>query len=264
MGLQDREYFQRRQPGGIGAVRMWSVTTWLLVVNIVVFVVDAAIRRANARVIEFEGVQVAMVMGDSWLEKWGAFTLEEGILRGQVWRLLTFQFLHAGIWHLVMNMFALWMLGPVVELNLGSRRYALFYFVCGIAGPVAYALLWVTGILMPGGGRGYLPGLMTPMVGASAGIFGVLMAAAYLSPDRMIYVYFVELPLKVVAWVLVVMALYAVVTNGRNAGGEAAHLGGGFLGFVLIRHERWMDFFVPRKRMVRGRKVKDWSRDFNR
>jgi membrane associated rhomboid family serine protease len=258
MGLNERDYVRRRPPSGVGAVRLWSVTTWLIVINVAVFVVDTLMQRATAH----ETPWGEVVMGDSLLMQWGSFSIGDLIFRGQVWRLITCQFLHIGIWHLVVNMFGLWMFGPVVELNLGSRRYAFFYFLCGIAGPLTYTLLWGLGILLPEG-RGILPELMTPMVGASAGIFGVLLAAAYLSPDRLIYIYFIELPLKVFAWIMMAIAAYTVLTNGGNAGGEAAHLGGGLLGWILIRHEQVLDL-AARKKFVRGRRVKDWARDFNR
>ena len=91
----------------------------------------------------------------------------------------------------------------------------------------------------------------------------MLLAAAYLSPERMIYIYFFDIPLKYLAWGLVGIAAYTVMVNGDNAGGQAAHLGGALVGFVLIRQERLLDIVMPRRRM-RGRKVKDWSKDLNR
>ena len=100
------------------------------------------------------------------------------------------------------------------------------------------------------------------MVGASAGIFGILMAAAYLSPDRIIWIYFFELPLKYFAWIMMGLAAYTVLVHGQNAGGQAAHLGGGILGYFWIRQHGRFD--ITPKRRVRGRLVKDWSRDLNR
>ena len=264
MGFQDRDYYRQRPPSGIGAVRVWSLTTWLIVANIAVFILEAfllSVQRSSARTPEEFYHPVSL------LQQYGAFTIRDTILHAQLWRLLTFQFLHAGLWHLLVNMIGLYMFGPVVELTLGTRRFALFYFLCGVAGPLMFITLWSLGILMPDppGYQG-IPAtdvLSIPMVGASAGIFGILMAAAFLSPDRPIYIYFFELPLKVVAWGLMALAAYTILTNGGNAGGQAAHLGGGILGFLWIRNHGIFDV-VTRRKKIRGRLVKDWSKDMNR
>ncbi len=256
MGLYDRDYYRKPSMGGVGAVRVWSFTTWLIVINIAVFVVDGFL---GGRV--FRG---RYGMGEGPLAEWGSFSISTAIMQGQVWRLITCQFLHAGLYHLAVNMISLWLLGPVVELTLGARRYLFFYLICGIAGPLMFTALWGAGVLFPGGPEGFsFPGERMELVGASAGIFGVLLAAAYLSPDRMIYIYFFDIPLKYLAWILVGIAVYVVMVNGENAGGQAAHLGGALVGFVLIRHERVLDIVSP-KRRLRGRKVKDWSKDLNR
>ena len=258
MGLYDRDYIRQPSSSGVGTVRLWSITTWLIVINVAVFLIEALMTRPRWEITP-DGTN--FVQPHDYILQWGAFSIQSAIYHLQLWRLITFQFLHAGLWHIVVNMIGLWMFGPVVELNLGSRRFALFYFACGIAGPIMFTILWSLGILMPD--VPYLPGSTVPLVGASAGIFGVLMAAAYLSPDRLIYLYFFDMPLKVFAWIMMALAAYTVLINGGNAGGQAAHLGGGLLGFFLIRQEQLLDLVMP-KRTVRGRRVKDWSRDFNR
>ena len=260
MGVQDRDYYRTRPPSGIGAVRVWSLTTWLILINIAVFVLDAFIlrtQRSSARSYEDYHSQVSL------LQQWGAFTIRDTFLRGQLWRLITCQFLHAGLYHIVVNMIALYMFGPVVELTLGTRRFALFYTLCGIAGPLMFTLLWSLGIAMPDLPGKMFPTIDIPMVGASAGIFGILMAAAYLSPDRPIYIYFFEIPLKYLAWGLMALAAYTVLVDGPNAGGQAAHLGGGILGWIWIRQHGIFDV-VSRRKKFRGRLVKDWSKDLNR
>jgi membrane associated rhomboid family serine protease len=79
-----------------------------------------------------------------------------------------------------------------------------------------------------------------PLVGASAGIFGVLIAAAHVAPNAMIMMMFPPVPmrLRTLAWVFIAIAVYTVFTRGRNAGGEAAHLGGAIVGFLLMQGER--------------------------
>ena len=99
----------------------------------------------------------------------------------EFWRFVTFQFLHANWLHLFFNMLALWIFGPLVEAHMGFKRYAAFYLMCGIAGALMYLALNLAAILI--GPAANIPGLLSndprvSLVGASAGVFGVLMAAA--------------------------------------------------------------------------------------
>lgn len=160
----------------------------------------------------------------------------------EVWRLLTFQFLHAGPYHLLFNMLALFFFGEVVERQLGARRFLAFYLLCGICGALAYLALNLAGFLMIGGGTGGNPvpillvnDIFTPLIGASAGVFGVLVAAARLRPNDTIYLMF-AIPMKM--WVAVAiftgLAAYGLLMVGKNQGGEAAHLGGAIAGWFLI------------------------------
>jgi membrane associated rhomboid family serine protease len=255
MGIYDRDYYRTHQPSGLGHVRMWSVTTWLLILNIAVFVLDAftttiAQTPAGRRV----------ELHPFW--HYGAFTIYDGVLHGQIWRAITCQFLHSGIWHILANMIGLWIFGPIVEASLGHRRYLFFYLLCGIAGPIMYTALWGLGFLTPNVPAMFLAQMHTPLLGASAGIFGILLAAAFLAPNRLIFIYFFELPLKYFAWTMVAIAAYTVLIHGHNAGGQAAHLGGALLGFFLIRHEPLLNMIDRPK--TRGRNTKDWPNDMNR
>ena len=156
-----------------------------------------------------------------------------------------------------MNMLGLWIFGELVERRLGRRRYLFYYLLCGIAGPVMYTALWLLGFLTPTTAQ--------PLIGASAGIFGVMLAAAYLEPDRLLYMLFFDMPLKYFAWLMVGIAAYTVIARGDNAGGQAAHLGGALLGYVLIRNDSALNLVARRSERGRRKKqVKDWSRDMNR
>jgi membrane associated rhomboid family serine protease len=259
MGIYERDYIKTPTRGGVGRLPMWSVTTWLIIINILVFAADWLIKAQWAAVHQVSVRAVTeQVMGP--LELNGYFSIERAFQHGQAWRLLTCQFLHAGFWHLAMNMLGLWIFGELVERRIGRRRYAFFYLLCGIAGPFMYTALWTLGYLTP---IGFMPHANTPLVGASAGIFGVMLAAAYLEPDRLIYVYFIEVPLKYFAWFMVAVAAYTVFAHGENAGGQAAHLGGALLGYILIRHDSALNLVVRRNRSQRVF-TKDWSRDPNR
>jgi len=231
MAFSDRRYGQEsfgygesagpRSP--LGGMAMWSVNTWIIVINIAVFVLDALLYR-------FQGIAP--------LASFGYFSADTAIYSGQIWRFITFQFLHAGIGHIFFNMLALFFFGQMVERWLGSRRYLAFYLICGVAGPVFYLLFWASGLLVTGAG--------VPLVGASAGVFGVLIAAAAIAPNTTVMLLFPPIPmkLKTLAWIFVGIAAFTVVTQGNqpgaNAGGEAAHLGGAALGYLLIKNVGWL------------------------
>ncbi|MFM1829886.1 MAG: Rhomboid protease GluP [Planctomycetota bacterium] len=188
----------------------------------------------------------------------------------QIWRFIGFQFLHANMAHLVFNMLGLWFFGPVVERYLGAKRYAAFYLLCGICGAAMYLLLnflgthvatWRPGLQLPF----LLPNdPATPLVGASAGVFGVIMAAAFLAPRAQVLVFFVlPMELRTLAYALVGVALLTIFFGGDNAGGEAAHLGGAMAGFWLIRRPHmlhwlfdWMGNFDPTSRSRRVRRAR--------
>ncbi len=141
--------------------------------------------------------------------------------------------------------------GPIVEHYLGSKRYLAFYLLCGIFGALMYLLLNVMGIsatlALHEGVK--IPGLLftslfTPLVGASAGIFGVLMAGAFLMPRAQVLLFFVlPMQLRTLAYVLVGVALFSLLTGGNNAGGEAGHLGGAIAGYYFIRRPHHLHGF---------------------
>ena len=178
-----------------------------------------------------------------------------GISGFEVWRFITFQFLHADLIHILFNMVTLFFFGGMVEQFLGSKRFLAFYLLCGIAGGLMYLLL--NGLAIGGqaafGPGFHLPGLLfndptSMLVGASAGVFGVIMAAAYLAPDATVRLYFViPMRLGTLAYGLVALALLVVIFGGTNAGGEAAHIGGALAGFWLVRNPAhlhgFFDFF---------------------
>jgi membrane associated rhomboid family serine protease len=284
MGLHDRDYY-RNPPsrGGFGHFDAWSATTWLIVLNIAVFVLDGLLRRANARAYldpellsqtDPEVFRQWLMFGRMGpLERSGFFSTDSALYHGQVWRFLTFQFLHASPMHLIGNLLAMYFFGPIVEAHFGPRRYLAFYLLCGLSGAACYLLLSMGGVF-PGGPQ-------TPLVGASAGIFGLLVAAAMIAPDVEIWVYFaIPVTVRTLAIIGMGLAAYTVFAAGpfaHNAGGEAAHLGGGVLGFVLMKNQHWLNGFAPgRPRLTAGGRVssargrrprafqKDWSKDLNR
>jgi membrane associated rhomboid family serine protease len=149
---------------------------------------------------------------------------------------MAFQFLHAGIEHLLFNMIMLYVFGPLVEAEIGRRRYLAFYLLCGLAGPVGYMIVWATGLLNVG--------LSTPLIGASAGVYGIVVASVLIAPRDWVQLIFPPIPIQ--RWKLavigLVVALGVILFRGQNAGGEAAHLGGMAMAWLLWPRREWLAF----------------------
>lgn len=187
------------------------------------------------------------------LDAYGHFSTFTGFQKLEVWRLVTFQFLHAGPMHIFFNMLGLWVFGPIVENRLGGKRYLAFYLTCGIFGGLTYLFLNLVGkiVILNAPGLNFIPGLLfhdttVPLVGASAGVFGVIMACAKIEPNTVVQLLFPPIPLKLrwMAYIYFIMAAANLLFGGNNAGGDAAHIGGAIAGFFFIRNSHLlMDFF---------------------
>ncbi len=206
MGVYDRDYYRNSsEPGALASVRMWSVTTWLIAINVAVYVLN--------------------LLTDRELSGLGAFTAYAAVEHLQVWRFITFQFLHASPSHLFFNMLSLYFFGPMVEQYLGQRRYLAFYLLCGAAGAALYLLLMFIGVMHE------TP--LTPLVGASAGIFGILIAAATrIAPNTTVMLMFPPIPmrLKTLAWILLgiaVLTVFEKVRQRRRRSGPPRRRGAG-------------------------------------
>ena len=238
MGIYDRDYIRANSSSGdFGRLRMVSVTTWLIIINVAVFLIDNLLLRQGIA-FGFQGMR--FVMGP--LEFWGHFSAGLAIWNYQVWRFITFQFLHANFQHLLFNMLGLYFFGQMMETYLGRQRFLTFYLLCGVAGAVAYLVLWAMGVLVSSA--------FIPLVGASAGIFGILAAAAQVAPRATVMLMFPPMPVALRTWAYILLGLAAatILFAGPNAGGEAAHLGGALLGIVLIRSPGLLAYLGPRPR----------------
>ena len=184
------------------------------------------------------------------LKRWLHFSTSLGFLRVEFWRLIGFQFLHGHGMHLSMNMLVLFFLGPFVEQAMGAKRYLAFYLLCGICGALMYLTLNLLGFILSSiFGLDGVPFLLfnwpeTPLVGASAGVFGILMAGAYIAPRTTLLLFFI-LPMrwKTLAYVLLCLSLVMLYFGAPNAGGEAAHIGGALAGMYFVRRPHHLHGF---------------------
>jgi membrane associated rhomboid family serine protease len=182
------------------------------------------------------------------IRTFGAFAIQSAIFEGRIWEFVTFQFIHDSLGHVLFNCIGLFFFGPWMERWWGSKKFILFYLLCGAAGAVFYTLLLFLNVLP---NVGYQAGL----VGASAGLYGIFIGVAVIAPDLRVSLLFppIELSMRQLAIALLAIATGAVLLKlGGNEGGEAGHLGGAILGFILVRypnllgHQTDVEIFRPK------------------
>ena len=146
----------------------------------------------------------------------------------QPWQLLTYAFLHGSLLHIAFNMFALYMFGNPVEGVFGPRRYLAYYLVCVLSAAIAQ--------LITSG----LTGTVYPTVGASGGVFGLLLAYAIYFPRNRVMLLFPPIPMPARVFVVVYAALelFLGVTGTEEGVAHFAHLGGLVGGFIMLRYWR--------------------------
>ncbi|MEL7310960.1 MAG: rhomboid family intramembrane serine protease [Pseudomonadota bacterium] len=152
------------------------------------------------------------------------------------WQPVTYSFLHGSVTHLAFNMFSLWMFGRELEYRWGSRRFLVFYLVSVLGGAAGqFALSVATG------------GIAAPMIGASGGVFGVLLAYGMTYPERELMLMFPPIPMKAKYMVIVfgVMELYLGASGIRTGIAHFAHLGGMVAGLGMMLYWRSQ---TPRRR----------------
>jgi membrane associated rhomboid family serine protease len=210
MGIYDRDYYRRDGPSYLGSfMERGTVCKWLIGINVVVFILQMLTRGQP---------------GDpDSIDFTGALDLNVGaVLHGQVWRLLTYAFLHStgSVWHILFNMLLLWWFGRDVEDLYGPREFLVFYLVSAVAGGVLFA---ATELATTAGNVANLPGV----VGASGAVTAVLVLCAIHYPTRIIYLFFL-LPVPIWLFVVFSVAMDAYQWLGRihNGVAVACHLGG--------------------------------------
>lgn len=218
------------RPAGFGKFSFFPpVIKNLIIINVAVFLIEMLGRQVTLG----NGLSVYEVIVKYFaLLPLGGITLRNGI--GEIihwnfypWQLITYQFMHGGFWHIALNMFFLWMFGIEVENLWGSKKFLTFYLMCGIAAGISQLIF---------------PPLLNESVGytigASGGIFGVLIAFAMLFPERYLYVWFlIPVKAKYLIAFFVVLEFFSINSPGSDIA-HLAHLGGALAGFIYMLYEK--------------------------
>ena len=258
MGFAERQYGGGYVGGGMGQPSRLAgcpVTKWLLISNIVIHFLDMLVLQWRFHEVGFFSVHLAV---------------EEL----QLWRFFTFQFLHdpQGLFHLLVNSLGLFFFGPFVERWWGSKKFTFYYLICGVAGALFYLSLFHLGFFgkdplgVTDSGR-IVMASERAMVGASAGIYGILACVAIIAPNLKVLLFFViPMSMRMFAYAALGIAVVVIAFNLNNAGGEAGHLGGALCGFLFMKFTFLLNFFSGKgkgskrtfdARVVRPRRKKE-------
>jgi len=158
----------------------------------------------------------------------GAAHASGGHVSFQIWQLVTYAFLHGSLLHIGLNMFALYMFGASMERVFGPRRYLTYYFVCVLSAAIAQLL------------TSAMTGALYPTVGASGGVFGLLLAYAIYFPNNRIMLIFPPIPMPARIFVIVYAGIELLqgVTGTQEGVAHFAHLGGLVGGYLMLKFGR--------------------------
>ena len=206
-----------------------KVTKNILIINIIVF--------------------IATLINQDLITRWFALFYPASRLF-HFWQPLTYMFVHGGFWHILFNMYTLYIFGCVVERIIGPKKFLLFYLVCGLGAAAIHmgvqaieAASLSEGIALGSSQavQSYAHLKMIPTVGASGAIYGVLLAYAMIFPDNRLTLLFPPVTLSA-KWLVVIFAaieLLTGVTGTAEGVAHFAHLGGMIFGFALIKFWRF-------------------------
>ena len=196
------------------------ITKYLLIINVAVFFIDDLLG----------GVLHAPL--SAWFGLWPIGP------NFMPWQVVTYAFLHGDFFHLLFNMFGLWTFGAELERLWGQPRFAQFYAASVLSAAATQLLVTSMG------------GPMVPTVGASGGIFGLLLGFGMLFPNRQIMLIFPPIPMRAKTFVIVFGAIemYMGVVHGNDGIAHFAHLGGMIGAFLMIRYWRGQPPFRRRRK----------------
>lgn len=156
------------------------------------------------------------------------------------WQILTHMFMHGGFWHIFFNMYSLLMFGSILERSLGPKKFLIFYFVTGLGAVALHTgVEWMQArvFIANGAGGAYQQLLVTPTLGASGAIYGILIGFAMLYPQARLTLIFPPIPMTA-KWLVIIFAaieLFSGINGIQDGVAHFAHLGGMLFGWLLIR-----------------------------
>lgn len=203
--------------------RLPKITQTLLIANVVLFLLQQLPQTA--------GIFTQLML---WpLGSQQVFSNSPGF---EPWQLLSYSFLHGGFGHLFFNMLALFMFGAPLEMTWGEKRFLTYYLVCVVGAGLCQLLVAA------------LAGEYNPVLGASGGVFGLLLAYGMLFPNQRVMLLFPPIPMKARTFVIVFGAIELLLgfTGWQPGVAHFAHLGGMLFGWLLIRYWRGQPPFNKR------------------
>ncbi|MBM4172326.1 MAG: rhomboid family intramembrane serine protease [Ignavibacteria bacterium] len=216
MGLESRDYY--RPSGFRGFTFFPPIIKNLLIINVGVFVLQMI----------FDNIVFGGLPGWYVLNRYFALNPISGIdaagfeYNFQIWQLLTYQFMHGDFTHILFNMFMLWMFGMELENLMSSKKFLIFYLVCGFGAGLAQLLL-----------SPIFSDTLAPTIGASGAVFGVMLAFAMYFPDRYILIYFL-IPIKAKYLIAILMVFEFLSIREPSIVAHLAHIGGAVTGLIFL------------------------------
>ncbi len=232
MGSYPRSYGYRFNWGGL----LTPAIKILLIANVAVFLVQTA---------------ALLIFG---LEAYKWLITSFGLIPAAVthglrfWQPFTYLFLHGGILHLLLNMLVLWMFGRDLELTWGRQRFLAYYFLTGVGAGLINIIVKSIPLLY-----GHQPST-APTIGASGAIYGILLAAAVVFPDRQVWIipFPVTLPMRVYVLIIGAIEFFGTLGSTGDNVSHVSHLGGMLVGYVYLRRGSFLYRFRNR--------ISDWKR----
>lgn len=177
---------------------------------------------------------------------WFGLNPQSVIFGLRIWQPFTYMFLHAGLWHVGINMLMLWMFGSELENLWGRKEFLRFYFVSGVGAGVFSLVPYFIGVLT--GYQGSIPSI----IGASGAVYGILLAYAVTFPDRTVLVYMI-LPVKV-KYLMLFMGIMTFMSVGNGDGiSHITHLGGLVVGWIYLRRNgRYRGLNIPWRQWLKN------------
>jgi membrane associated rhomboid family serine protease len=231
---------------------------YLLIWNVIFFLVQRFVWGGGIAALQHTYIVTIRYRGDLMRVPYSVGRLEEllGIVpalvwqKGFLWQVVTYMFLHGGFFHILLNMFALWMFGSDLERVWGTRRFIIYYFFTGIGAGL------MTVLLTPHGS--------VPTIGASGAVYGILLAYALLFPERRVLLYFlIPIPVRIFVLMFGGIELLNAITQPGDSIAHVAHLGGLAFGWIFMRglgpNAIWQRWTWRRRR--KHLRVVDFTRD---